>query len=94
MRLALAPEHRAGVDELGHMDAPLRPHQDVAAIIAYESRLAPAAGPASEVRLSLPVKALYVIAVSPVMPFHSLREMSDIDVRALYLHLKSTPVPS
>lgn len=40
------------------------------------------------------MKALYVIAVSPVMPFHSLREMSDIDVRALYLHLKSMPVPS
>jgi mono/diheme cytochrome c family protein len=26
-------------------------------------------------------------AVSPVMPFVSLREMSDVDVRALYLHL-------
>lgn len=30
-------------------------------------------------------------AVSPVMPFTSLREMSDVDVRALYLHLKSMP---
>jgi mono/diheme cytochrome c family protein len=33
-------------------------------------------------------------AVSPVMPFVSLREMSDVDVRALYLHLKSMPTPS
>ncbi len=30
-------------------------------------------------------------AVSAVMPFESLREMSDVDVRALHLHLKSMP---
>jgi mono/diheme cytochrome c family protein len=30
-------------------------------------------------------------AVSPVMPFGSLKEMSDTDVRALYLHLKTLP---
>jgi mono/diheme cytochrome c family protein len=30
-------------------------------------------------------------AVSPVMPFAGLQAMSDTDVRALYLHLKSVP---
>ena len=30
-------------------------------------------------------------AVSPVMPFAGLQAMSDTDVRALYLHLKSAP---
>jgi mono/diheme cytochrome c family protein len=30
-------------------------------------------------------------AVSSVMPFAALRTMSDVDVRALYLHLKSLP---
>lgn len=154
---------------------------DVAAIVAYASTLAPVAGPSGEVRLSLPVRALYAAgvvrdasekidhglppatpvpegvtdghgayvansclgchgaqltggkipgappdwppaarlapgpgsaldryptaeqfaamlktgkrpdgsAVSTVMPFESLRAMSDVDVRALYLHLKS-----
>jgi mono/diheme cytochrome c family protein len=156
---------------------------DVAALIAFASRLAPVAGPAAEVRLPLPVKALYGVGaihdasekidhslppaqpvpegvtdahgayvansclgchgprlmggkipggppdwppaarlapgpdsaldryptaeqfaamlktgkrpdgseVSKVMPFESLREMSEVDVRALYLHLKSMP---
>jgi mono/diheme cytochrome c family protein len=32
-------------------------------------------------------------AVSPVMPFESLREMSDVDVRALYLHLTTMTAP-
>ena len=30
-------------------------------------------------------------AVSPVMPFESLRELNDLDAQALYLHLKSLP---
>ena len=30
-------------------------------------------------------------AVSPVMPFAALREMSEVDVQALYLHLKTLP---
>jgi len=30
-------------------------------------------------------------AVSPVMPFGGLKEMSETDVRALYLHLKGVP---
>ena len=30
-------------------------------------------------------------SVSKVMPFVSLKEMSDVDVRALYLHLRSLP---
>ena len=30
-------------------------------------------------------------AVSPVMPFAALREMSPVDVQALYLHLKTMP---
>ncbi len=156
---------------------------DVAAIIAYASQLPPKAGAAGEVRLPLPVKALYAAgvfhdasekidhtlpaatavpegvtdahgayvanacfgchgprllggkipgvppdwppaarlapgpgsaldryptaeqfaamlktgkrpdggAVSKVMPFETLRELSDVDVRALYLHLKSMP---
>ncbi len=156
---------------------------DVAAIVAYVSTLAPVAGPPGEVRLPLPVKALYAAgvvrdasekidhslpvatpvaegvtdqhgayvanaclgchgprlaggkipgappdwpaaarlapgadsaldryptpeqfaamlktgkrpdgsAVSTVMPFESLGAMSDVDVRALYLHLKSMP---
>jgi hypothetical protein len=29
-----------------------------------------------------------------VMPFVSLKEMSDVDVRALYLHLRSLPAGS
>ena len=29
--------------------------------------------------------------VSPVMPFGGLKEMSETDVRALYLHLKGVP---
>ena len=32
-------------------------------------------------------------AVSEVMPFASLREMSDVDVRALYLHLTTMKTP-
>ena len=156
---------------------------DVAALIAFASRLSPVPGPAAEVRLPLPVKALYGVGaihdasekidhslppaqpvpegvtdahgayvansclgchgprllggkipggppdwppaarlapgpgsaldryptaeqfaamlktgkrpdgseVSKVMPFESLREMSEVDVRALYLHLKSMP---
>jgi mono/diheme cytochrome c family protein len=32
-------------------------------------------------------------AVSPVMPFESLREMSDVDVRALHLHLTTMTAP-
>ena len=32
--------------------------------------------------------------VSPVMPFMALKELNDVDVRALYLHLKSLPMPS
>ena len=32
-------------------------------------------------------------AVSEVMPFASLREMSDVDVRALYLHLTTMKAP-
>ena len=32
-------------------------------------------------------------AVSTVMPFVSLREMSEVDVRALYLHLTTMPAP-
>jgi hypothetical protein len=31
--------------------------------------------------------------VSKVMPFDSLREMSDVDVRALYLHLSTMAGP-
>jgi cytochrome c553 len=156
---------------------------DVAALIAFATRLAPVPGPAAEVRLPLPVKVLYAAgvvrdasekidhslapatpvpegitavhgayvangclgchgprlvggkipgappdwppaarlapgpgsaleryatpeqfaamlktgkrpdgsAVSEVMPFESLRELSDVDVRALYLHLRSMP---
>ncbi|MEO8309717.1 MAG: cytochrome c [Caldimonas sp.] len=30
-------------------------------------------------------------SVSPVMPFASLKEMNEVDVRALYLHLRSLP---
>ncbi|MDQ6639726.1 MAG: c-type cytochrome [Pseudomonadota bacterium] len=30
-------------------------------------------------------------SVSSVMPFESLRELNDVDVRALYLHLRSLP---
>jgi mono/diheme cytochrome c family protein len=30
-------------------------------------------------------------SVSPVMPFVSLKELSDVDARALYLHLRSLP---
>lgn len=30
--------------------------------------------------------------VSKVMPFESLRKMSDTDLTALYLHLKALPV--
>jgi mono/diheme cytochrome c family protein len=33
-------------------------------------------------------------AVSPVMPFMSLREMSEVDVRALYLHLTTMDAPA
>ena len=33
-------------------------------------------------------------AVSKVMPFASLKEMNDVDVRALYLHLRSLPASS
>ena len=32
-------------------------------------------------------------AVSKVMPFESLREMSEVDVRALYLHLSTLTPP-
>ena len=32
-------------------------------------------------------------AVSPVMPFVSLRELNDVDVRALYLHLTTMAPP-
>ncbi|MCE9661450.1 MAG: cytochrome c [Burkholderiales bacterium] len=32
-------------------------------------------------------------AVSKVMPFVALREMNDVDVRALYLHLTTMPAP-
>ena len=32
-------------------------------------------------------------AVSPVMPFASLREMSEVDVQALYLHLTTMAAP-
>jgi mono/diheme cytochrome c family protein len=31
--------------------------------------------------------------VSKVMPFETLRELNEVDVRALYLHLKSMPSP-
>ena len=30
-------------------------------------------------------------SVSKVMPFVSLKEMNEVDVRALYLHLRSLP---
>ena len=30
-------------------------------------------------------------SVSAVMPFASLKEMNEVDVRALYLHLRSLP---
>jgi hypothetical protein len=30
-------------------------------------------------------------AISPVMPFGSLRQMNDTDLRALYAYLKSVP---
>ena len=33
-------------------------------------------------------------SVSPVMPFVSLKELSEVDVRALYLHLRSLPADS
>jgi mono/diheme cytochrome c family protein len=33
-------------------------------------------------------------SVSTVMPFGSLKEMSEVDVRALYLHLRSLPASS
>ncbi len=32
-------------------------------------------------------------AVSDVMPFESLRELNDVDVKALYLFLTSAPTP-
>ena len=32
-------------------------------------------------------------AISKVMPFVALREMNDVDVRALYLHLTTTARP-
>jgi len=32
-------------------------------------------------------------AVSPVMPFKALSEMSEVDVKALYLHLTTMPAP-
>src|SRR5450432_1745842 len=158
---------------------------DVAAIVAFASQLAPKPGPAAELRLPLPVKAMYAAgvfrdasekidhslasavpvpegvtdahgayvanaclgchgphlaggkipgappgwppaarlapgpgsaldryttpeqfaamlktgkrpdgsAVSKVMPFETLRELSDVDVGALYLHLRSMPPP-
>ena len=50
--------------------------------------------PSSSPRCSKTGKRPDGSAVSPVMPFASLREMSDVDVRALYLHLKSMPAPS
>ncbi|HSC63402.1 MAG TPA: cytochrome c [Caldimonas sp.] len=33
-------------------------------------------------------------SVSPVMPFVSLKELNEVDVRALYLHLRSLPADS
>ena len=33
-------------------------------------------------------------SVSKVMPFVSLKEMNEVDVRALYLHLRSLPADS
>jgi hypothetical protein len=33
-------------------------------------------------------------SVSKVMPFETLRELNEVDVRALYLHLRSLPIGS